>query len=147
MISLEQVLLLQKKVETAVETIKALNAEISQLRDENAALQTQCAELSKALSDKTELVSLLEADQNHIEESIINALNQLDTVENAILDSGTVSSGSDTSSCSEKSSECGEQTEVEVVTGIEVSGSQDQTAVQEGEASIDSSVNSNFDIF
>lgn len=145
MISLEQVLLLQKKVETAVETIKALNAEISQLKDENAALQTQCAELSKALSDKAELISLLEADQSHIEESIISALNQLDTVENAILDSGTESSGSGISSYTENNPEYIEQTEVETVSGIEQSFSQDQTVVQEDVNS--SSVNNNFDIF
>ena len=85
MISLDQVLLLQKKVETAVERISALNAETSQLKSENDALRRKCAELTKALSEKTELVSNLEADQTKIEQGILLALDRLDTVENSVL--------------------------------------------------------------
>ena len=85
MISLDQVLLLQKKVETAVEKIAFLKGQIEQLKSENDALRTQCAELTKALNDKTELVSSLESNQGKIEETILSALNRLDTVENSIL--------------------------------------------------------------
>jgi FtsZ-binding cell division protein ZapB len=81
MISLDQVLLLQQKVETAVEKIKTLKSEISQLESENDALRRKCAELTNSLEDKTGLVSSLEAEQNQIEETILKALDQLDAVE------------------------------------------------------------------
>lgn len=86
MISLDQVLLLQKKVETAVEKINFLTGQVEQLKNDNDALRTKCAELTKALDEKTELVSSLEVNQGQIEEGILTALNRLDTVENAILD-------------------------------------------------------------
>jgi len=85
MITLDQVLLLQKKVETAVEKIKVLSAEIQQLKTDNDALRSKCAELTKALTDKTEFVSTLESEQDKIESTILHALNQLDIVENSIL--------------------------------------------------------------
>ena len=87
MITLDQVLLLQKKVETAVVKIRELNSKISQLEAENAALLKEKAELSKALSDKTGLVSSLEAEQNKIEDTILHALEQLNAVETSIMDS------------------------------------------------------------
>ncbi|MBP5465551.1 MAG: hypothetical protein J6Y13_10310, partial [Treponema sp.] len=85
MISLDQVLLLQKKVETAVEKINFLTGQVEQLKNDNDALRSKCAELTKALDEKTELVSSLEVNQGKIEEGILTALNRLDTVENAIL--------------------------------------------------------------
>src|SRR5574344_1027858 len=85
MISLDQVLLLQKKVETAVEKIGTLTNTVSQLKDDNDALRSKCAELTKALSTKTEQVSTLEDEQGKIEEGIMNALNRLSTVENSVL--------------------------------------------------------------
>ncbi len=87
MISLDQVLLLQKKVETAVEKIRALNAQVLQLQSENDALRSKCSELQNSLADKSGLVSSLEAEQSQIEETIRKALDQLDDVENAVLDS------------------------------------------------------------
>lgn len=89
MIALDQVLLLQKRVEAAVEKIRELNACIEQLKSENAALLREKAELSKALSDKTGLVSSLEAEQNKIEDTILQALEQLNIVENSIIDSSS----------------------------------------------------------
>ena len=86
MIDLDQVLSLYKKVEAAVEKIKELNATIEQLKAENAALLREKAELSKALSDKTGLVSSLEAEQSKIEDTILQALEQLNIVENSIID-------------------------------------------------------------
>ena len=83
MISLEQVLLLQKKVETAVERISSLQNEITQLRSDNDALRSKCAELSNALAAKTELVSSLETNQGKIEEGILNAMSRLDAVTNS----------------------------------------------------------------
>lgn len=85
MISLEQVLLLQKKVETAVEKIALLSNQVRQLNADNDALRSKCTELTKALSDKSELVTSLESDQTKIEQGILNALSRLDTVENAVL--------------------------------------------------------------
>ncbi|MBQ5490926.1 MAG: hypothetical protein IIT68_02600 [Treponema sp.] len=91
MISLDQVLLLQEKVETAVQRLAELTAEKERLTSENDALRSKCAELSKALEDKTELVSNLESDQNKIEAGILSALSRLDTVENSVLSAGSAS--------------------------------------------------------
>lgn len=85
MISLDQVLLLQKKVETAVAKISDLNGVIAQLKAENDALRSKCAELTNSLSEKTELISNFEAEQNKIEQGILSALSRLDTVENSVL--------------------------------------------------------------
>ncbi len=120
MISLDQVLLLQKKVEAAVEKIVFLEAKLKdsekkleeskeclknaenrkdenlekiqlietknqELKKENDALRSKCAELTNALSNKTELVSNLELVQDKIEAGILNALNKLDAVENSVL--------------------------------------------------------------
>ena len=90
MISLDQVLLLQDKVETAVLRIKELTDENRRLASDNDALRSKCAELSKALEDKTELVSTLESDQTKIEAGILNALSRLDTVENSVLSAGNI---------------------------------------------------------
>lgn len=78
MVSLDQVLLLEKKVESAV-------AKIAQLTAENDALRSKCAELTNALSAKTEQFSSFQTDQNKIEAGILKALEQLETVENAVL--------------------------------------------------------------
>ena len=96
MISLDQVLLLQKKVETAVEKIGTLTNTIAQLKGDNDALRSKCAELTKALSAKTEQVSTLEDEQGKIEEGIMNALNRLSTVENSVLNTaGSTSENQD----------------------------------------------------
>lgn len=86
MISLDQVLLLQEKVEHAVVKINDLTEKNERLASENDALRSKCAELSKALSEKTELVSAYESQQGKIEEGILKALKRLDGVENAILE-------------------------------------------------------------
>lgn len=87
MITLDQVLLLQEKVESAVGKISSLTEKISQLESENDALRSKCAELTKACSEKTELVSTMESTQAKIEESILLALTRLDSVEDKLLDS------------------------------------------------------------
>ncbi|MDY5123736.1 MAG: cell division protein ZapB [Treponema sp.] len=78
MISLDQVLLLQQKVESAV-------AKIQQLQAENDALRTKCSELTNALSSKTEQLSTIEVDQNQIENGIKKALDRLNSIENSVL--------------------------------------------------------------
>ncbi len=77
MISLDQVLILEEKVENAVSKIEQLNAE-------NAALRRKCAELTNALSAKTEQFSNFQSDQGKIEEGILKALERLNAVENAV---------------------------------------------------------------
>jgi len=80
MISVETILLLQQKVESAVQKIE-------QLKSENDALRAERSELTKALSEKSELLSRFSADEKKIEDGILGALNRLDAVENALLDS------------------------------------------------------------
>lgn len=94
MISLDQILLLQQKVESAVEKISQLQSEISQLNAENDALRTQCSELSNSLSEKTEqlshkmeLIAKFEKDQKTIESGILKALDRLNVIENTVLNS------------------------------------------------------------
>lgn len=80
MISLDQILLLQEKVENAV-------AKIAQLNAENAALRRKCAELTNALAAETEQFSSFQDNQSKIEEGILSALKKLDAVENRVLES------------------------------------------------------------
>lgn len=90
MISLEQILLLQEKVENAVSKIEQLNAE-------NAALRRKCAELTNVLAAKTEQFSSFQNNQNKIEEGILAALHKLDAVESKVLESSAASSSSENS--------------------------------------------------
>ena len=78
MITLDQVLLLEQKVESAV-------AKIQQLEAENDALRNKCTELTNALSAKSEQLSSFETDQNKIELGIRKALDRLNSIENSVL--------------------------------------------------------------
>ena len=78
MISLDQVMLLEKKVESAV-------AKIQQLQAENDALRSKCSELTNALSSKSEQLSSFETDQSQIESGILKALDRLNQIENSVL--------------------------------------------------------------
>ncbi len=78
MISLDQVMLLERKVESAV-------AKIQQLQAENDALRKQCSELTNALSSKSEQLSSFETDQSQIESGILKALDRLNQIENSVL--------------------------------------------------------------
>lgn len=78
MISIDQVLLLQQKVESAVQ-------KIVQLKAENDALRSKCSELTNALSEKTELLNSFTADEKKIEDSILGALDRLNKIENSVL--------------------------------------------------------------
>ena len=78
MISLEQVLLLEQKVESAVEKIQQLEAE-------NDALRNKCSELTNALSAKTEQLKAYESEQQKIESGIIKAIDRLNSIENSVL--------------------------------------------------------------
>ena len=78
MITLDQVLLLEQKVESAV-------AKIQQLQQENDALRSKCSELTNALSSKSEQLSSFENNQNVIECGIRKALDRLTSIENSVL--------------------------------------------------------------
>ena len=78
MISLDQVYLLEQKVESAVEKIQQLQAE-------NDALRNKCTELTNALSVKSEQLSNFESDQSQIENGIKKALDRLNSIENSVL--------------------------------------------------------------
>ena len=78
MISLDQVYLLEQKVESAV-------AKIQQLQAENDALRSKCAELTNALSVKSEQLTSFESDQSQIENGIKKALDRLNSIENTVL--------------------------------------------------------------
>ena len=77
MISLDQVYLLEQKVESAVEKIQQLQAE-------NDALRNKCTELTNALSAKSEQLSSFESDQSQIESGIKKALDRLNSIENSV---------------------------------------------------------------
>ncbi|HBB43269.1 MAG TPA: hypothetical protein DCZ74_07100 [Treponema sp.] len=169
MISLDQVLLLQQKVETAVEKIKTLKSEISQLESENDALRRKCAELTNSLEDKTGLVSSLEAEQNQIEETILKALDQLDAVEDAVLSAPLETEGETPASApqmesipssaeatvfsSETDAPAVTETPVENVEPGENVEPEENAQTAEGESSVpaetssESSINGQFDIF
>jgi len=78
MISLDQVTLLEQKVESAV-------AKIQQLQAENDALRSKCLELTNALSSKSKQLTTIETDQNQIESGILKALDRLNSIENSVL--------------------------------------------------------------
>ena len=78
MITLDHVLLLEQKVESAVK-------KISQLQAENDALRSRCAELTNALSSKSEQLSAFDQDQGKIESGILKALDRLSAIENSVL--------------------------------------------------------------
>ena len=82
MISLDQVYLLEQKVESAVEKIQQLQAE-------NDALRNKCNELTNALSAKSEQLSNFESDQSQIENGIKKALDRLNSIENSVLKTAT----------------------------------------------------------
>ena len=97
MISFDQVLLLEEKVESAVKKIEQLNAE-------NAALRAKVAELSNALEAKSEQFSSFQSDQSKIEEGILKALSRLNAVENVVLSASTARAETSESPAAQSSS-------------------------------------------
>lgn len=77
--TLDQVKLLEQKVMSAVEKIKQLQAE-------NDALRNKCAELTNAISSKSEQLEAFESNKNLIESGIQNAIDRLNSIEYSILD-------------------------------------------------------------
>ena len=83
MISLDQIQMLERKVESAVSKIAALQELNSALRDKNT-------ELEHTNTMLTQRISSFEADQGRIEQGILNALDRLNSMESAVLKSGTI---------------------------------------------------------
>lgn len=77
MISLDQIKLLEEKVEQAL-------AKIIELREANAFLKTKYDAISEENQHLKSMLSSYEADQSKIEQGILNALNRLNTVESTI---------------------------------------------------------------
>ena len=82
MITLDQVQLLEKKIE---EIISMMN----NLQKQNSALQEKNRELIEKNSLLMQKISSFEADQNRIEQGILNALDRLNSMENSALKVGT----------------------------------------------------------
>lgn len=78
MISLNQILTLEQKVEGAVQ-------KITQLQTENAALRKSVLELSNALSAKSEQLTSLLQEQTKIESGFLSALDRLGCIDNTQL--------------------------------------------------------------
>ncbi|MCR4939146.1 MAG: cell division protein ZapB [Treponemataceae bacterium] len=77
MISLDQVHILEKKVESAV-------TKIIELKNENAALKNRINLLEKDNAELGSKVSVFEKEQNRVEEGILSVLNRLDEVEDTV---------------------------------------------------------------
>ena len=86
MITLEQVKLLEEKVESLIGVVKSLYEERDSLKEVLAQKESRIEELESVLHS-------FEISQAKIEESVMNALNQLDVFENSVTqDSSTISS-------------------------------------------------------
>ena len=82
MITLDQVQLLEKKVEAIV-------SKMNDLQRQNIALQEKNRELIEKNSLLMQKISSFEADQNRIEQGILNALDRLNSMENSALKVGS----------------------------------------------------------
>ena len=77
MISLDQVQLLEKKVESAV-------AKIVELQNENSELKQKCIAYKSRSEELQNQASSFEADQNKIEQGILHVLDRLNIVEDSV---------------------------------------------------------------
>jgi hypothetical protein len=82
MITLDQVQLLEKKVEAIV-------SKMNDLQRQNVALQEKNRDLIEKNSLLMQEISSFEADQNRIEQGILNALDRLNSMENSALKVGS----------------------------------------------------------
>ncbi len=92
MLSLEQIQLLEKRAHQAVELIKSL-------RSENDLLESKLEGYENRIKEMEVLIDSFKQDQSSIEEGIINALEQLDVLEDIVSrnESGESSSVDDVS--------------------------------------------------
>jgi chromosome segregation ATPase len=85
MISLDQVQLLEHKVETVVAKITDLQKENDFLRSKFSELKVQYDEMQKANVELSAKVSLYEQNQPTIESGIMKALERLNNIEDSVL--------------------------------------------------------------
>ncbi len=85
MISVEQIHSLESKVLKAVDVIKSL-------REENDLLKTKLSGYEKRIEELEVFIDSFKQDQSNIEEGILNALKQLDLLEDIVTESDTDSS-------------------------------------------------------
>ncbi len=85
MITLEQVRLLEEKVESAVLKIAALTAENADLRRTLTEISTQNSDFAKKNANLIDMLSKNEENQDRIEKGILNALYRLNDIESAVL--------------------------------------------------------------
>ncbi len=81
MVSLEQVRLLEQRVNKAVARISALQQENATLREELSGYQARVSELEQQIAQ-------IKEDQTAIEQGILSALGQLDQLEDELTDDG-----------------------------------------------------------
>ncbi|MGP1603814.1 MAG: hypothetical protein ACTTGZ_05235 [Treponema sp.] len=72
-------------VELLVKKVESIVAKTLKLQAENDALRTKCAELTNALSAKTEQLASFEREESMVEGGILKALERLSSIENSIL--------------------------------------------------------------
>lgn len=87
MLTLDQVKLLEDKVESLIEMVKSLYGERDALRD---ALQKK----DKEIEELSVRVASYESEQEKIEERVVNALNQLDIFQNSVASAKAILSQS-----------------------------------------------------
>ena len=88
MISLEQIQLLEQKVESAV-------AKILQLTEERDSLHQRCVQLEEENNRLQSNILDFHQDQERIEQGIIKALDKLNAVENSVLQAVTLQTNND----------------------------------------------------
>ncbi|HKL84889.1 MAG TPA: cell division protein ZapB [Treponemataceae bacterium] len=97
MLSLDQVRLLENRVEKAVERIQSLTSE-------NTHLRTQLTPLQSRVNELEGLVRAFKDDQGRIEEGILNALDRLSAFEDSVYTS-TIPSNEETELMTETENE------------------------------------------
>ncbi len=84
MLKIEQIKLLESKVNKAIEII-------AKLREENKTLKAGLTSAQKKIDELEDLVNSFKSEQDEIEQGIIRALKSLDKLEDEILDRTNVS--------------------------------------------------------
>ena len=146
MISLDQVHVLEKKVESAV-------SKIVELKNENAALKNRISLLEKENTELNSKVSVFEKEQNRVEESILSVLNRLDVVEDTVSSSAVAPSSSVVNETITEESAEAEPAEMDIRIHEDDSVSNELSGEQETETAADDSFspksgeNGQFDIF
>lgn len=79
MISLDQIGVLEKRINSAVDKIELLTKE-------NRELRLKCEELSAALHDKSVRISALESEGERVTDGLLKAMGRLNTIEGSVVE-------------------------------------------------------------